>query len=153
MTFSETGPVFVMILMIPKPHIIHQYLCATWSTFFNRFKDSFFYNAIARISRTTSSLREGWLLLIMGGNSWDLPFFLCSWGTISNAFSIFIVPWKGLLLKVVCTSLARRDHTTQRGHWQVAISSTQLSINIIRKRGSWGPTGTDLGSFLYRGSK
>ena len=29
-------------------------------------------------------------------------------------------------LKAVCTSVARRDYTTQGGHWQVAISSTQL---------------------------
>ena len=36
-------------------------------------------------------------------------------------------------LKAVCTSFARRDYTSQRGHWQVFISSTQLLI-IKKKR-------------------
>ena len=43
----------------------------------------------------------------------------------------------GLSLKPFCTSMARRDQTSLHGHWQVVISSNQLSINL-RKRGPWG---------------
>ena len=63
-----------------------------------------------------------------------------------KVFRMYVV--KHTSLKAVCTSLARRDYTTQNGHWQVAISSTQLSINI-RKRGSWGTNGHWLGIVLY----
>ena len=43
---------------------------------------------------------------------------------------------------------ARRDETTQQGHWQVAISLTQLSTNI-RKRGTWGDQQAPIGEVFY----
>ena len=66
-------------------------------------------------------------------------------------FSLLVLKWENWVsehLKPVCTSLARRDYTSLRGHWHVVNSSNQLSINR-KKRGSWGTNRYHLGIVCY----